>query len=58
MIQIDMEMPQNCWECRFRHAHSDYRCSLVKDYTEEYETYNPDERLPVCPLIEIRENEE
>ena len=58
MVGLDMDMPKNCWECKLRSAHTDNRCYLIKDYIEDESFDSYENRLPVCPLIEIKENKE
>ena len=54
MIQIDMQMPGNCLNCKMR---NDYFCVLKEKYFDEgFEGWNGSyikERPPWCPLQDI-----
>lgn len=59
MIQIDMEMPENCQECPLKMP-----CNYCEGYTdkcvidrgnEHYVTAYENGRLPDCPLREVEE---
>ena len=52
-VQIDMEMPESCWECRLRREDrysSSYVCSLYNACCRYLE-----ERPDWCPLMEAKE---
>lgn len=56
MIQIDMEMPKECWGCRFQGHGSSTRCwTIWCDVLEETIDYEPRKRSPKCPLQEVKE---
>jgi len=53
MIQIDMNMPENCMVCRF--CFDEEGISLQCTLTDMFVGMNYINRHPSCPLIEIKE---
>lgn len=50
-VLIDMEMPQNCAECRFR---SDGWCYCIPEDARQPTETRTDCRPSWCPLVEIQ----
>ena len=49
MVLIDMDMPENCYKCRFCHGVEYGNCVLMDE--EIYNTLSPDMKRPEwCPL--------
>lgn len=50
MIQIDMEMPENCHSCRFRDEDYSFCHATMTGLTIWYD----ENRQDFCPLVEIK----
>jgi|LGVF01.2.fsa_nt_gb hypothetical protein len=66
MIKIDMDMPKSCSECMLiGYVSTDFvgneveiRCiPLRKTFKYPNTTFLQENRLPQCPLIEVKDNE-
>ena len=63
MIQIDMEMPKSCSECKFKKwlwhcGWTDYNCFITGRTVNTYckNSKSPkNKRHPQCPLQEVKE---
>lgn len=51
MIQIDMDMPKDCYVCRFRLLKG--RDCFLNPKSNEYVTF--EEQYEHCPLIDVKE---
>ena len=52
MIQIDMEMPERCGQCRLFHAENPMHCTVIKGHKTVGAPYGMP-RPDWCPLVEI-----
>lgn len=52
MVQIDMEMPRVCGECRFR---ADGWCYAIEADDKQPSRIDPSIRMWWCPLMEVQD---
>ena len=58
MIQIDMPMPENCYECPFSDYSGDYPYCWVLHQNRGYTFDRRTKRFPNCPLNPVEEQKE
>ena len=56
MINVDMNMPKTCRECRFMYESADGidRCAAMESH--DHVNIYADSRDPWCPLQEVKKN--
>ena len=53
-VMIEMEMPKECWGCRFQ-GHGTRCWTIWCDVLEKIIEYETGKRNPDCPLQEVKE---
>lgn len=57
MIQIDIPMPNNCYECKFSDDSGDYPYCWVLHQNRGYKFDRKEKRFPNCPLKEAEQED-